>query len=340
MKYTVLGQSGLLVSRLAFGAMTFGTGNMPSIYKVDESGAQELVDRALDAGINFFDTADGYADGQSEEMLGRLLGSRRSETVIATKGGFRVGQGLVQAGLSRKHLFAACEASLRRLGTDYIDLYIVHKTDPHTPLEETLEALNDLVRQGKVRYIGYSNWPAWLAAQAVTIQRERRWASFINGQVYYSLIGRDIEHETVPFAVRSKVGLTVWGPLAGGFLSGKYTRENLKDEENRLSGFDFLPHDKEWGFQVLDTVRELAEGYGATPAQVSLAWLLAQPHVSSVLVGSSKLTQLEDNLRAAELQLSGADLERLNELTRPAALYPNWFSAATQDTQVEEALRR
>ncbi|KRE49593.1 aldo/keto reductase [Paenibacillus sp. Soil522] len=338
MKYAILGQSGLLVSRLAFGAMTFGSGNNPSVYKVDQSGAQQLVDRALDAGINFFDTADGYADGQSEEMLGRLLGTRRKETVIATKAGFRVGPGLVQAGLSRKHLFEACEASLSRLDTDYIDLYIVHKTDPYTPLEETLEALNDLVRQGKVRYIGYSNWPAWQAAQAVTIQRERRWASFINGQLYYSLVGRDIEHETVPFAVRNRVGLTVWSPLAGGFLSGKYTKENLNDDQNRLSGFDFLPHDKEWGFNILDTVREIAGEYGSTPAQVSLAWLLAQPHVSSVLVGSSKLAQLEDNLRAVELQLSAEDVARLEEITRPVSLYPNWFTAMTNDIQTAEAL--
>lgn len=340
MKYAILGQSGLLVSRLAFGAMTFGSGNNPSVYKVDQNSAQQLVDRALDAGINFFDTADGYADGQSEEMLGRMLGSRRKETVIATKGGFRVGPGLVQAGLSRKHLFEACEASLRRLNTDYIDLYIVHKTDPYTPLEETLEALNDLVRQGKIRYIGYSNWPAWLAAQAVTIQRERRWASFINGQLYYSLVGRDIEHETVPFAVRNGIGLTVWSPLAGGFLSGKYTKENLKDEQNRLSGFDFLPHDKEWGFKILDTVREIANEYEATPAQVSLAWLLAQPHISSILVGSSKLPQLEDNLRAAELQLRAEDVARLEEITRPVSLYPNWFTVMTNDTPIAKALER
>jgi len=272
-------------------------------------------------------------------MLGRLLGSRRKETVVATKGGFRVGPGLVQAGLSRKHLLEACEASLHRLNTDYIDLYLVHKTDPYTPLEETLEALNDLVRQGKVRYIGYSNWPAWQAAQAVSIQRERKWASFINGQMYYSLVGRDIEHETVPFANRNGIGLTVWSPLAGGFLSGKYTKENLHDEQHRLSGFDFFPHDKEWGFRILDTVREIAQGYGATPAQVSLAWLLTQPHVSSVLVGSSNLTQLEENLRAAELSLCGEDVARLNELTRPVSLYPRWFAAMTNDAQIAEALK-
>jgi aryl-alcohol dehydrogenase-like predicted oxidoreductase len=339
MKYVQLGQSGLIVSKLAFGAMTFGSGNNPSVYKVGEDQARELVERALEAGINFFDTADGYADGQSEEILGRVLRSRRKEVVIATKAGFRNGEALVQAGLSRKHLFDACEASLARLNTDYIDLYIVHKTDPFTPLEETLEALNDLVRQGKVRYIGYSNWPAWMAAQAVQMQRERGWALFVSGQMYYSLIGRDIEHDTIPFMKTSGVGLTVWSPLAGGFLSGKYTRDNLNDPDNRLSGFDFLPHDKEWGFGVLESVRAIAEELGASPAQTSLAWLLAQPHVGSVLVGSSKLSQLEDNLRAVELNLSAEQLATLDRLTRPTPLYPNWFTAATLDARVAEALK-
>ncbi|UUZ86225.1 aldo/keto reductase [Paenibacillus sp. P26] len=339
MKYGRLGNSGLVVSKLAFGAMTFGSGNIPSVYKVGQDQAQELVDRALESGINFFDTADAYADGQSEEMLGKLLGKRRKENIIATKVGIRMGAGLVQTGLSRKHLFDACEASLTRLNTDYIDLYIVHKTDPFTPLEETLEALNDLVRQGKVRYIGYSNWPAWMAAQAVQMQKERGWATFINGQMYYSLVGRDIEHDTVPFMSGGGVGLTVWSPLAGGFLSGKYTRDNLKDPDNRLAGFDFLPHDKEWGFTVLDAVRGIAEGHGASSAQVSLAWSLAQPHVSSVLVGSSKMSQLEDNLKAADLALSTDEIARLEELTRPVPLYPNWFTTMMLDTQMAEALK-
>ncbi|AKG36457.1 aldo/keto reductase [Paenibacillus durus] len=339
MKYVRLGNSGLIVSKLAFGAMTFGSGNIPSVYKVGQDQAQELVDRALAAGINFFDTADAYADGQSEEMLGRLLGTRRKETIIATKAGNRVGPGLLQTGLSRKHLFDACEASLARLNTDYIDLYIVHKTDPFTPLEETLEALNDLVRQGKVRYIGYSNWPAWMAAQAIQMQRERGWATFINGQMYYSLVGRDIEHDTIPFMKNNGVGLTVWSPLAGGFLSGKYTRDNLNDPNNRLSGFDFLPHDKEWGFTVLDSIRDIAQEHDVTPAQVSLAWLLAQPQVSSVLVGSSKIPQLEDNLRTVELNLSAEQLAALDQLTRPTPLYPNWFTTMTLDARIVEALK-
>ncbi|MFD0697410.1 aldo/keto reductase [Paenibacillus sp. GCM10027628] len=339
MKYTRLGNSGLIVSRLAFGTMTFGSGNIPSVYKVDQDVAQNLVDHALDVGINFFDTADAYADGQSEEMLGRLLGACRKETIVATKAGMRVGSALVQSGLSRRHLFNACEASLTRLNTDYIDLYIVHKTDPFTPLEETLEALNDLVRQGKVRYIGYSNWPAWLAAQALQMQRERGWAPFINGQMYYSLIGRDVEHDTVPFMTNCGVGLTVWSPLASGFLSGKYTRDNLNDPNNRLSGFDFFPHDKEHGFAILDTVRDIAQRHSATPAQVSIAWLLAQTHVNSILLGSSKIAQLNENLNASELELSSEELATLDQLTRPEPLYPNWFTAKLLDPQVTAALK-
>lgn len=339
MEYVQLGHSGLIVSKLAFGSMTFGSGNVPSVYKVGEDQAQELVDQALAAGINFFDTADAYADGQSEEILGRLLRKRRKEAIIATKAGNRVGTGLVQTGLSRKHLFTACEASLSRLNTDYIDLYIVHKTDPFTPIEETLEALNDLVRQGKVRYIGYSNWPAWMAAQAVQLQRERQWATFINGQMYYSLVCRDLEHDTIPFMKNNGVGLTLWSPLAGGFLSGKYTRNNLSNPKNRLSGFDILPHDKEWGFTILDTIRDIAHSHDSTPAQVSLAWLLAQSHVSSVLIGSSNISQLKENLNAIELKLTLEEIAVLEELTRPTPLYPSWFTTNTLDAHVVKALK-
>ena len=340
MKYTRLGNTGLVVSQLAFGAMTFGSGNIPSVYKVNQDDAKALVDRALDAGVNFFDTADAYADGQSEIMLSKLLKERRHEVIISTKVGMRMGGGLIQTGLSRKHLMASCEASLKRLGTDAIDLYLVHKTDPFTPLEETLEALNDLVRSGKVRYIGYSNWPAWMAAQALAMQKERGWAQFITSQMYYSLVGRDLEHEVAPFLKANSVGLMVWSPLASGFLSGKYTRENLTDTSNRLSGFDFIPTDKEKGFQVVDTLREIAESHDATPAQVALSWLLAQSHVSTVLLGASNIRQLDDNLKAAELTLNAEELAVLDDLTRPATLYPNWFTEALLDPQVMEAIRQ
>jgi aryl-alcohol dehydrogenase-like predicted oxidoreductase len=338
MKYTRLGDTGLIVSRLSFGAMTFGSGDLTAVYKVDRENAFAMVGRALDAGINFFDTADGYAAGQSEEILGETLRSRRGEVVISTKVGFRTGDALIQAGLSRQHIIAGCEASLRRLGTDYIDVYHVHKTDPFTPLEETLAALDSLVQRGLVRYVGYSNWPAWMTAKAAAIQKERGWARFMSAQMYYSLVGRDLEHEIAPMMADAGIGLMVWSPLASGFLSGKYTRENLNDKDGRLSGFDFLPMDKEWGFRVVDLQREIAERHGASPAQVALSWLLAQPHVGTVLIGASKMHQLEDNVKAIDLTLTSEDLAALSELTKPTPIYPNWFTAMTADQKTGEAL--
>ncbi len=281
MKYTHLGNSGLIVSRLAFGTMTFGTGNIPSVYKVDAETADLLVGRALDAGVNFFDTADAYADGQSEVMLGRALGKRRKDVVVATKVGMRTGSALGDAGLSRRHIEAACAASLRRLGTDYLDLYIVHRFDPETPIAETLSTLDDLVRRGVVRYIGFSNWSAWQAAKAVGLSERNRWARFVAAQMYYSLVGRDIEHEVLPMAVDSGLGTMIWGPLAGGFLSGKYTPETLGSPENRLSGFDFLPFDKTKGFELLAAMKEVAEQSHASVAQVALAWLLCPASVET-----------------------------------------------------------
>ena len=338
MQYKQLGNTGLIVSRLSFGAMTFGSGSLATIYKVDQENAQAMLNRALDAGINFFDTADGYAEGQSEQMLGDALRTRRADVVISTKVGFRSGPALIQSGLSRQHIIAGCEASLRRLGTDYIDVYSVHKTDPFTPLEETLAALDTLVHQGKVRYIGYSNWPAWMTAKAVQMQKERGLARFISAQMYYSLVGRDLEHEIVPMMQDAGIGLMVWSPLASGFLSGKYTRDNLKDEANRLSGFDFLPMDKEWGFRVVDKLREIGSQHDASPAQAALAWLLAKPHVTTVLLGVSKMHQLEDNLGAANLKLTADNVTELDELTKPTAIYPNWFTGFTVDQPTKDAL--
>jgi aryl-alcohol dehydrogenase-like predicted oxidoreductase len=341
MQYTRLGNSGLAVSRLAFGAMTFGNDpSISAIYKVDEDNARAMVEKALDAGINFFDTADGYANGQSETLLGKLLKNHRQDVVIATKVGFRTGQPITQAGLSRRHILASCDQSLKRLGTDYIDLYIVHKEDPFTPLEETLEALNSLVQSGKVRYLGFSNWAAWKAAIAYQMQQERGWATFINGQFYYSLLGRDVEQDVVPFFNYAGIGMTVWSPLAGGFLSGKYTRESLKDSENRLSGFDFLPLDKEFGFQVVEELRGIAANHQASVAQVALAWLLTRPVVSSIIVGASKIHQLEDNLKAVEIQLTESEVDHLNKQTAPQPLYPHWFNRNLVDTQHQKNLQQ
>ncbi len=339
MQYTRLGNSGLVVSRLAFGVMTFGTGNMPAIYKVDDANARALVDRALEAGINFFDTADVYAAGESERMLGRVLGKRRKDVVISTKVGLRTGEALVHTGLSRRHLLASCEASLERLGTDYLDLYIVHRFDPHTPLEETLEALDQLVRAGKVRYVGYSNWTAWQAAKAVGLQERHGHARFVAAQMYYSLVGRDLEHEVLPFVQDAGIGTMVWSPLAGGFLSGKYTRENLQDAQNRLAGFDFLPFDKEAGFGLVEAMRPIAQAHRASVAQVALAWLLARPGVSTLLLGASKLHQLEDNLGALQVRLSQEEVRRLDALSPHADYYPRWFAQRVADPPVDTALR-
>jgi len=339
MQFTRLGSTGLAVSRLAFGAMTFSTDPaQPAIYKVDRELARAMLDRALHAGVNFFDTADSYASGQSETILGELLGARRKDVVIATKAGFRTGPPITQAGLSRRHLLESCDASLQRLATDWIDLYIVHKPDPYTPLEETLEALNDLVRAGKVRYLGFSNWPAWQAAIALTMQKERGWAQFTSGQMYYSLLCRDIEHEFVPFLRATGSGLTVWSPLAMGFLSGKYTRENLTDKENRLSGFDLLAIDKEAGFRVVENMRAIAKAHGASVAQVALAWLLAKPFVTSVILGASTLAQLDDNLKSASVQLRDTEIAALDALTAIPALYPNWFTEKMVDPRHRGAL--
>jgi aryl-alcohol dehydrogenase-like predicted oxidoreductase len=312
--------------------MTFGSDpSQPAIYKVNQETAKAMIAKALDAGVTFFDTADLYAGGQSEVMLGELLGKRRLDVVIASKVGFRAGKAITQAGLSRRHILASCDASLTRLNTNYLDLYIVHKEDPYAPLDETLETLNDLVRAGKVRYIGYSNWSAWRAATALQMQKERGWAQFTSGQMYYSLVGRDVEHEIVPFMRAAGLSLTVWSPLAGGFLSGKYTRENLSQSDNRISGFDFLPFDKALGFQVVEKVRTIAGNHNASVAQVALAWLLSKPVVGSIIIGASKLSQLEDNLGAIDVTLSEDEIAALEQMTAPLMLYPNWFNANMLD---------
>jgi len=342
MQYARLGNTGLVVSRLAFGSMTFGSvsgGPFASTYKVDQAAANDLVALAIDRGVNFFNSADVYAAGDSERILGKAIGKKRHEVVIATKVGNRMGPGLVQAGLTRRHILAAVDDSLERLGTDYIDVYLVHKVDTLTPIEETIEALEDIVRRGKVRYIGFSNWPAWLAAKAVGIQRARGFSVFRAAEMYYSLIGRDLEHEVVPFCADAGIGVMVWSPLAGGFLSGKYTRENPQGGSgDRLSTFEFLPNDRERGYRVVDLLKSIGARHGASPAQVALAWLLTRPTVTSLLVGASKASQLDDNLGAADLKLTADDLGELDAATKPVAPYPNWFTERVADSKTHEAL--
>lgn len=312
----------MVVSRLALGTMTFGAGGNAALVKTNEADAALIVDRAIDAGVNFIDTADVYTNGESEEILGRAVAKRRDEVVIATKAGWRTGTPLNRSGLSASHLHWSIDQSLRRLGTDYVDVYIAHRDDAHTPLEETLQAMNAIVQAGKARYLGVSNWAPWKISAALELQRANGWAPFTHIQSMYSLLGRAPEHELFPLAAHYGLGITAWSPLAGGFLSGKYTRENLNDPSNRLSGFDVIPFDKESGFALVERMRAIADNHGATVAQVALAWVLSKQQISSVLIGASKMSQLEDNLAATELNLPDEDLAALDKATR---IYPDFI---------------
>ena len=323
MLYSKLGNTGLIVSRLSLGTMTFtdGAGNA-AIAKTDAADAAAVVDRAIERGVNFFDTADVYAGGESETILGQALGKRRDAVVIATKAGWRTGDPLGCSGLSAGHLHWSIEQSLRRLGSDHVDIYIAHRDDANTPLEETLVALDAIVRAGKARYLGVSNWSAWKVAAAMEFQRANGLAQFSHVQMMYSLLARGIEHEVLPMAQCYGLGLTAWSPLAGGFLSGKYTRESLSDPANRLSGFDMIPFDKEQGFALVEQMRGIGEAHDASVAQVALAWLLAKDQVSSIIIGASKLAQLDDNLGAADFALSVEEVAVLDKATDTPLPYP------------------
>jgi aryl-alcohol dehydrogenase-like predicted oxidoreductase len=333
MQYTTLGATGLVVSRLALGTWTFTAGNqdLPRIYKVDGELADRLVGRALDAGVNLFDTADSYAAGEAEILLGRALKDRRRNAVIATKVGFRNGPALDDVGLSRRNILRSVDLSLKRLGTDWIDLYIAHKEDPFTPLEETLAAFDAVVRSGKVRYVGFSNWSAWKAAAALTFQRANGLAPFTHGQMYYSLLGRDVEHDVIPMMRHFGLGLTVWSPLAMGFLAG--------DPDQRYDSFDIFPFDKAFGLTVVERLRRVAADLDCGLAQVALAWLLAKAEVSSIISGVTRPEQLDDNIRATEIRLAPEVIAELDALTAPEPLYPNWHNAKFLDRATAAALR-
>lgn len=336
MQYSLLGTTGLLVSRLGFGTLTFTQGNqsLPAIYKVGADLARSLVDRARDAGITLFDTADVYADGESETLLGAALRPHRDKVVITTKVGNRGGdRGPLRAGLSKRHILWSVDQSLRRLGTDWIDFYVAHREDPYTPLEETLEAFDAVVRAGKVRYIGYSNWSAWTVSAALEIQKARGLARFTHGQMYYSLLGRDVERDTLPMMQRYGLGLTAWSPLAFGFLSGAYTREDLAKPDNRFSKSDMLRIDRDKGFALIELMCRIAGGRGISLPQLAIAWVLARRGVSSVLLGATKLAQLEDNLGAVDVKLDAADLAELDAASAITPLYPSSDSIAP-DTRV------
>ncbi len=324
-----LGHSGLFVSELCLGTMVFGgsEGIWKGIGGLGQDEADALVKIALDAGINFFDSANYYAGGDSERIFGqslRNLGVARDDVVVATKVLAPMGDGPNARGASRGHVLSQCKASLQRLGLDHIDLYQIHGFDPATPIEETLEALDTLVRHGHVRYIGLSNWAAWQVVKAVGIIQARRLAPILSLQAYYTLVGRDLEREIVPMLQSEKIGLMVWSPLAGGYLSGKYDGDGTAADGRRAT-FDFPPVDRTRGSAALAEMRRIAEGRGCTVAQVALAWLLRQPVVTSVIVGAKRVDQLVDNIAATDVRLDGEDLAALDAVTKLPAEYPGWM---------------
>jgi aryl-alcohol dehydrogenase-like predicted oxidoreductase len=293
------------------------------------------VHRALDAGINFVDTANVYGGGESETMTGKALGARRHDIVLATKVRGRMGQGPNDVGLSRLHILEAVDASLKRLGTDYIDLYQIHRWDTLTNIEDTLRALDDLVRAGKVRYIGCSNLPAWSLMKSLAASREQRLERFRCTQSYYSLAGRDLERETIPLLKDQGLGLLVWSPLAGGFLSGKFTRDG-GDEAARRAKFDFPPVNKEKGFAILDVLTTIARGHSVTVPQIALAWILANTAVTSVIIGARKIAQLEDNLKAIDVTLTPEEMKALDEVSKLTPEYPEWMDSLGSDRKPGE----
>src|SRR5271168_4627297 len=299
-QYQQLGNTGVFVSRLCLGAMTFGGkgGIFEVIGGLPQHDVDTLVGNSLDAGVNFIDTANVYSMGESETMLGKALGSKRKDVVVATKVFGRMGKGPNDVGLSRLNILHEAEASLLRMHTDYIDLYQIHGFDPVTPFEEALGALTDLVRQGKVRYIGCSNLAAWQIVKALGISAKEHLEKFVSLQAYYSLAGRDLEREIVPMLLDQKLGLLVWSPLAGGFLSGKFTRGGVSEEDSRRSKFGFPPVNLEKTYDIIEAMQEIAGRTQATVAQIALAWLLLQPGVTSVIIGAKKAAQLKDNLAA------------------------------------------
>jgi len=330
MRYNQLGRTGLFVSELCLGAMTFGGGDdmWGKIGQLGQAEADALVRGAIESGVNFIDTADVYGGGRSEEITGqaiRNLGLKRDEIVVATKGFGQTGEGPNARGNSRYHLIDACKASLQRLQLDHIDLYQIHGFDPATPIEETLRALDTLVQHGHVRYVGVSNWAAWQIVKALGISERLGLHRFASLQAYYTIAGRELEREIVPMLRSEDVGLMVWSPLAGGFLSGKYTRDDEASANGRRVAFDFPPVDRERGYGVIEAMRPIAAAHGVSVAQIALAWLLHQPAVTSVIIGAKRPEQLGDNLAAIKVRLSGAELETLDAVSRIPAEYPGWM---------------
>ena len=328
MKYNYFGNTGLVVSELCFGTMTFGSeGQWKAIGGVQQEQATGLMKAAVDGGINFIDTANVYSMGQSEKLLGQGIhdaGLSRDELVIATKVRGRMGEGQNNVGLSRYHIFQSVDASLQRLQMDHVDILYVHGVDPHTPVEEIMHSLNDIVNTGKVRYIAVCNWPAWMVMKAQGIACKNGWHKFEGLQYFYSLAGRDTEREVLPMAIAEKLAVMPWSPLAGGFMSGKYTRNNEK-AGGRRDSFDFPPVNKEKAYDIIDVLMEISKGHKATVAQAALAWVRQQPGVTSTIIGAKNIDQLNDNIRSTEVTLTTEDLKKLNDISALPKEYPGWM---------------
>ena len=339
MRYRPLGRTGQFVSEICLGTMTVhgGAGFWRAIGAVEQKGATALVERALAAGVNFFDTADVYSEGQSEVMLGQALRDlkvNREDVIVATKVRGRTGQGPNSVGLSRGHIMDQIAGSLERLGLDYVDLYQIHGFDPATPLEETLRALDDCVSRGYVRTIGCSNLAAWQIMKALGVSERRGFARFETVQAYYTIAGRDLEREVLPLVEDQGLGVMVWSPLAGGLLSGKFDRDGKGPEGARRMTFDFPPVDKDRAFAIVDAMRPIAAAHGVSAARVALAWLLGRKGVMSVIVGAKTVEQLDDNLAAADLALTDADLVALDAISALRPEYPGWMLARQSEGRV------
>jgi len=331
-----LGKTGVGISALCLGAMTFGEKEaFKEIGALSQKEVDSLVKRALDGGINFFDTSNLVSEGRSEIYLGKALGACRKDAILATKVRWRVGPGPNDVGLSRYHLIEACNASLKRLGTDYIDLYQLHGFDPITPLEETMHALDDLVHQGKVRYIGCSNFSAWQLMKALWISDKNGLEKFVALQPYYSLGARELENELVPLCLDQGLSILPWSPLSGGFFSGKYWRGRARPKEGRLADSadlnnSFWPVDEEKGYDIVEELDRIAKAHQATVAQAALNFLLSKPGITSVIIGVTRLEQLNDNLKTTDWEMSPEELARLDKLSQPLRPYPYWHQELTR----------
>jgi aryl-alcohol dehydrogenase-like predicted oxidoreductase len=331
MKYNELGKTGVLVSELCLGTMTFGgKGFWTAIGQVQQDEVNTIVKASVDKGINFMDTANAYSEGLSETMLGialKVLGIPRQEVFVATKVRIRMGAGANQIGLSRLHIMDSVNDSLQRMNLNHIDLLYIHGVDPITPIEETMRGLEDVVRSGKVRYLGVSNHPAWMMMKANSYADKMGWTKFVASQNYYTIASRDIEREIVPMAKSENIGIMPWSPLAGGFLSGKYTRNNEIAGDSRRDAFDFPPINKQKAYDLVDLMAEIGNNHNVTVATVALNWVVRQPGMTSTIIGAKNLQQLNDNIASVDLQLTADEMQRLNEASALSPEYPGWMVA-------------